>query len=49
MKLVSRRGPYWPDAYTTAAIVTENTVPATVIIEPPIDDSTCRAPSGREA
>lgn len=45
MKLRSTREVYWVAACASAAMVMENTTPATVIIEPAMVASTSRAPS----
>jgi hypothetical protein len=46
MKLVSKRGPNWPEAKEIAAMVTEKAVPPTVSVAPAIVDRTSRAPEG---
>ena len=44
VKLRSRRGPIWPAASDSAAIVIENTVPATPIVDDATAPSSVRAP-----
>jgi hypothetical protein len=43
--LLSSLGPIWPAARDNAAIVIENNVPATAIIEPATAPSNVRAPA----
>src|SRR5690606_13637215 len=49
MKLRSTREVYWLEACASAAMVIENTTPATVIMEPAMIASSSRAPSASEA
>ena len=46
VKLPSSRGPIWPAASDSAAIVIEKTVPATPIVDEATAPSSVRAPVG---